>query len=101
MRELFQNAAPGDVRQRGERGIEAGLRILNHLVQYYHMDWRHASRRELDGSAQSLFSACAGRMVSARSVGSQAAAIVAAASAPRTIDGVAMPRPGIRISITD
>src|SRR6185436_13578880 len=55
MRELFQNAAPGDVRQRGERGIEAGLRILNHLVQYYHMDWRHASRRELDGSAQSLF----------------------------------------------
>src|SRR5215831_13665951 len=32
--ELLQNAASGGVRERGERGIEAGLRILNHLVQY-------------------------------------------------------------------
>ncbi len=32
--ELLQNAAPGGVRERGERGIEAGLRILNHVVQY-------------------------------------------------------------------
>src|SRR5271167_744461 len=32
--ELLQNAASGGVRERGERGIEAGLAILNHLVQY-------------------------------------------------------------------
>src|SRR5215475_1405409 len=32
--ELLQNAAPGGVRERGERDIETGFRILNHLVQY-------------------------------------------------------------------
>src|SRR4030095_7354022 len=32
--ELLQNAASGDVRERGERGIEAGPGILNHVVQY-------------------------------------------------------------------
>src|SRR6185503_14563790 len=32
--ELLQNAASGGVRERGERGIEAGSRILNHVVQY-------------------------------------------------------------------
>src|SRR5262245_57755060 len=32
--ELLQNAASGGIRERGERGIEAGLRILNHVVQY-------------------------------------------------------------------
>src|SRR5215831_11976267 len=32
--ELLQNAASGGVRERGERGIEAGPRILNHMVQY-------------------------------------------------------------------
>src|SRR5215813_13680629 len=32
--ELLQNAASGGVRERGERVIEAGLRILNHTVQY-------------------------------------------------------------------
>src|ERR1700730_11016148 len=32
--ELLQNAASGGVRERGERGIEAGPGILNHLVQY-------------------------------------------------------------------
>src|SRR5215813_7554624 len=32
--ELLQNAASGRVRERGERGIEAGPGILNHLVQY-------------------------------------------------------------------
>src|SRR5271163_84524 len=32
--ELLQNAASGGVRERTERGIEAGLRILNHVVQY-------------------------------------------------------------------
>src|SRR5262249_38917354 len=32
--ELLQNAASGCVRERGERGIEAGFRILNHTVQY-------------------------------------------------------------------
>src|SRR4029079_1347297 len=31
--ELLQNAASGGVRERGERGIEAGFRILNHMVQ--------------------------------------------------------------------
>src|SRR5262245_45128116 len=32
--ELLQNAASGCVRERGERGIEAGSCILNHSVQY-------------------------------------------------------------------
>src|ERR1700689_4270969 len=32
--ELLQNAASGGVRERGERGIEAGPRMLNHAVQY-------------------------------------------------------------------
>src|SRR4029450_7427118 len=32
--ELLQNAASGGVRERGERGVEAGPDILNHLVQY-------------------------------------------------------------------
>src|SRR5678810_1189689 len=32
--ELLQNAASGGVRERGERGIEAGSLILNHVVQY-------------------------------------------------------------------
>jgi hypothetical protein len=32
--ELLQNAASGDVRERGERGIEAGFCILNHMAQY-------------------------------------------------------------------
>src|SRR5882724_11346445 len=32
--ELLQNAASGGVRERGERGIEAGPRKLNHVVQY-------------------------------------------------------------------
>ncbi len=32
--QLLEDAAPGDVRQRGERGVEAGIRILNHMVQY-------------------------------------------------------------------
>src|SRR5271156_668403 len=31
---LLQNAASSGVRERGERGIEAGCRILNHAVQY-------------------------------------------------------------------
>src|SRR5262249_4519017 len=33
--EPLQNAASGGIRERGERGIEAGPRILNHTVQYY------------------------------------------------------------------
>src|SRR6202040_1457176 len=32
--ELLQNAASGGVRERSERGIEAGLAILNHSAQY-------------------------------------------------------------------
>src|SRR5207342_2964920 len=32
--ELLQNAASGGVRERGERRIEVGLGILNHVVQY-------------------------------------------------------------------
>src|SRR5688572_6455297 len=32
--ELLQNAASGGVRERGERGIEAGPVILNHMIQY-------------------------------------------------------------------
>src|SRR5262245_6650217 len=32
--QLLEDAATGDVRQRGERGIEVGVRVLNHMVQY-------------------------------------------------------------------
>src|SRR5215475_4757650 len=32
--QLLEDAATSDVRQRGERGIEVGVRILNHMVQY-------------------------------------------------------------------
>src|SRR5512134_92226 len=32
--ELLQNTASGGVRERGERGVETGPRILNHMVQY-------------------------------------------------------------------
>src|SRR5215467_7687528 len=32
--QLLQHAAPGGIRQRGEGRIEAGWRILNHMVQY-------------------------------------------------------------------
>src|SRR5262249_17153905 len=32
--ELLQHAAPGRVRQRGERKVEVGFVILNHIVQY-------------------------------------------------------------------
>src|SRR5262245_22191127 len=32
--ELLQNATSGAVRERGERVVEAGLHILNHMVQY-------------------------------------------------------------------
>ena len=32
--EPLQNAAPGGVRERGERGIQMGSLKLNHLVQY-------------------------------------------------------------------
>jgi len=31
--ELLQNAAPGCVRESGERGVEAGTRMVNHMVQ--------------------------------------------------------------------
>jgi hypothetical protein len=32
--ELLQHATSSDVGKRGERGIEAGLSILNHVAQY-------------------------------------------------------------------
>src|SRR5258707_11534767 len=32
--EMLQNAASGGVRERAERGIEVGLAILYHMVQY-------------------------------------------------------------------
>ena len=37
MPELLQNAASGGVRERAERGIEVGVEILNHTVQYNSM----------------------------------------------------------------
>src|SRR3982750_577224 len=40
--ELLQNAASGDVRERGEGGVEAAPGILNHVVQYIHTGGRHA-----------------------------------------------------------
>src|SRR4029079_18104079 len=40
--EPLQNAASGDVREGGERDIEAGPDILNHVVQYMTDDWHLA-----------------------------------------------------------
>ena len=37
--EPLQNPASGGVRERGERGIQVGLSILNHLVQYNTDRW--------------------------------------------------------------
>src|SRR6185503_8312593 len=37
--ELLQDAPSGGVRERGERGIEAGLSILYHSVQYLTRGW--------------------------------------------------------------
>jgi hypothetical protein len=50
---LLQNAASGGVRERAERGIEVGLAILNHTVQYSSMGdgmQREAERPLLDCS---------------------------------------------------
>jgi hypothetical protein len=46
---LLQNATSGDVRERSERGIEVGIRILNHEVQY-----APAERRRARGGRLSL-----------------------------------------------
>src|SRR3954453_14979366 len=51
--ELLQNPAPGGVRERGERGIDAGCRMLNHTVQYYRANWRLA-RGALGGHHERL-----------------------------------------------
>src|ERR687897_1790241 len=57
--ELLQNTASGGVRERGKRGVETGLRILNHLVQY--------SNALIGGSAKGAERRCvAGRLHSNR-----------------------------------
>src|SRR6185295_13743916 len=43
--ELLQNAASGGIREGGERGIEAGPCILNHVVQYIKTDSRMQGKR--------------------------------------------------------
>ena len=49
--ELLQNAASGGVRERTERGIEVGLAILNHMVQY--STWVTALQWEVVGQFES------------------------------------------------
>src|SRR5262249_59588941 len=49
--ELLQHAAPGRIRQRGERSVEAGFVILNHIVQYI-ADRPTACKREGAGYYQ-------------------------------------------------
>src|SRR5689334_5597751 len=46
--ELLQNAASGGVRERAERGIEVGLAILSHTLQY--TTWVTAIGVEHNGS---------------------------------------------------
>src|SRR5919109_886572 len=43
--ELLQNAASSGVRERGERNIEAGPGILNHVVQYVTHEFAKCKRR--------------------------------------------------------
>src|SRR4051812_28191533 len=57
--ELLKNAAASGVRERGERGIEVGSAILNHVVQYIHKDNQQARGGEsvdakLDGVMVSI-----------------------------------------------
>src|SRR5919197_6591816 len=52
--ELLQNAASGGVRERGERGIEAGCRIQNHVVQYITHGLAACKGRPRSASRQSL-----------------------------------------------
>src|SRR5580692_1257717 len=55
--ELLQNAAAGGVRERAERGIEVGLAILSHMVQY--TTWAMECNRRL--SAWRLLDAASNR----------------------------------------
>ena len=50
--QLLEDAATGDVRQRGERGIEPGIRILNHLVQYLTTGFRGMQGRAISEKAE-------------------------------------------------
>ncbi len=43
-RQPLQDAAPGRVGQRGERGVQVGLLILNHLVHYMLVEGRMQER---------------------------------------------------------
>src|SRR5262245_24372386 len=48
--QLLEDAPTGDVRQRGERGIEVGIRILNHTVQYLTTDFRGMQGRAISSA---------------------------------------------------
>src|SRR4029450_11253427 len=60
-RELLQNTASGDVRERGKRGIEAGPRILNHVVQYITSGLAACKARRPPASASPTTSAWSSR----------------------------------------
>src|SRR5262249_57957887 len=48
--QLLEDAATGDVRQRGERGIEVSIRILNHMVQYLTTGFRDMQGRAISST---------------------------------------------------
>src|SRR5215813_4962300 len=48
--QLLEDAPTGDVRQHGERGIEVGIRIQNHLVQYLTTGFRDMQGRAISST---------------------------------------------------
>src|SRR5438552_1026853 len=90
--ELLQNAASGGVRERGERGIEAGPEILNHVVQYLTHGLAACKRRPSGGRAggyQQVDGTCTGQQRNAVSGGA-----VTAVSVPEPRDLVDHARRG-------
>src|SRR5918995_822056 len=64
--ELLQNTASGGVRECGKRGIEAGPRILNHVVQYITPGLAACKARRPPASASPTTSAWSSRVPSSR-----------------------------------
>src|SRR5262245_33829474 len=57
--ELLQDAASGGVRERGERSVEAGARILNHVVPYITHGLAARKRRPCGAGGRSLLATSA------------------------------------------
>src|SRR5205823_37322 len=86
--ELLQNAASGGIRERGERGIEAGLRILNHLVKFVTRERAACNRRPIAHYFFDRFCSNVGQLApgSRASVQNKGPMATTSANCPRTPD---------------